>query len=197
MSPTMNTNSALKLLASSILLIIVIAATCCPMQAAAQAPGAQAASGAHDFDFVIGKWDLKNWRLKRRHVGSNEWEEFPAHSETQALLGGKANLDEIHFPTKGWSGVTLRLYRPDTQDWAIYWANSRDGQMGAPVVGKFVDGVGEFFGEDTDDGKPILVRYRWTRIDRDHAHWEQAFSLDAGKTWETNWKNDLTRTVAP
>jgi len=29
----------------------------------------------------------------------------------------------------------------------------------------------------------------------DHAHWEQAFSLD-GKTWEVNWMNDLTRANA-
>src|SRR6185437_12570994 len=28
---------------------------------------------------------------------------------------------------------------------------------------------------------------------RDHAHWEQAFSGDGGKTWETNWTTEFER----
>ncbi|HEX3480306.1 MAG TPA: hypothetical protein VHT91_35050 [Kofleriaceae bacterium] len=32
----------------------------------------------------------------------------------------------------------------------------------------------------------------WIKHGSDHAHWEQAFSLD-GETWEVNWMNDLTR----
>src|SRR5262245_39278607 len=31
----------------------------------------------HDFDFIAGAWTLQNRRLKRRLVGSNDWEEFP------------------------------------------------------------------------------------------------------------------------
>ncbi len=53
-----------------------------------------------------------------------------------------------------------------------------------------------FYGEDTDDGKPVLVRFRWTKVSHDHLRWEQSFSYDGGKTWEMNWTNELTRTKA-
>jgi hypothetical protein len=33
----------------------------------------------------------------------------------------------------------------------------------------------------------------WSRITREAARWEQAFSLDKGASWETNWIMDFTR----
>jgi len=41
-------------------------------------------------------------------------------------------------------------------------------------------------GDDSDEGRPIKVVFRWTRLGPDAARWQQAFSLD-GKEWETNW----------
>ncbi len=38
----------------------------------------------------------------------------------------------------------------------------------------------------------VKVRFLWIKQGPDHAHWEQAFSLD-GKTWEVNWVNELAR----
>jgi hypothetical protein len=43
------------------------------------------------------------------------------------------------------------------------------------------------------NGKPIVVRYIWSNITADHCRWEQAFSPDDGKTWETNWITENTR----
>jgi hypothetical protein len=71
--------------------------------------------------------------------------------------------------------------------------NSRTGQMFPPVVGGFTGDKGAFYGEDTDDGRPVLVRFSWTKLPPNGAHWEQAFSTDGGVTWETNWMSDLTR----
>jgi hypothetical protein len=34
------------------------------------------------------------------------------------------------------------------------------------------------------------VVYKWTQVGPDGARWEQAFSYDDGKTWETNWVNE-------
>ncbi len=42
-------------------------------------------------------------------------------------------------------------------------------------------------------GKPIRVRFIWSHITRTPASWEQPFSLDGGKTWETNWYTDFKR----
>jgi hypothetical protein len=33
----------------------------------------------------------------------------------------------------------------------------------------------------------IYVRFLWFHESEDTARWEQAFSDDGGKTWETNW----------
>jgi hypothetical protein len=147
----------------------------------------------HDFDFFAGAWTFENRRLKERGVGSADWDEFPARSCTTIYLRSVVNVDEIEFPTKGWSGVTFRHFDLEKRQWSIYWVNSRTGAMFSPVVGGFTGDQGEFYGEDTDNGHPILVRFKWTKIPPDRAHWEQAFSTDGGLTWETNWMNDLTR----
>ena len=46
---------------------------------------------------------------------------------------------------------------------------------------------GEFYGDDEDEGRPVTVRFTWQRLGDDEARWEQAFSLDGGMQWETNW----------
>ncbi len=146
----------------------------------------------HDFDFLAGAWTLRNRRLKKRFVGSNEWDEFPAVDCAQIYLGAVVDVDELHFPTKGWAGVTFRNFDIEKRQWSIYWVSSKNGKMFPPVVGGFSGDRGEFYGEDVDEGRPIKVRYLWIKQGPDHAHWEQAFSLD-GKTWEVNWVNELTR----
>lgn len=61
------------------------------------------------------------------------------------------------------------------------------------VFGAFADGVGTFEGDDTLHGRPIRVRQLWTGVDTATPRWEQAFSGDGGKTWETNWVMDFSR----
>ena len=150
-------------------------------------------TGVHDFDFLVGTWHVANRRLKVRHAGSSDWDEFPGHNTMRTILGGLGNVDEIAFPTKGWSGFTLRLFDPQSRQWSIYWVNSRDGIMQPPVVGTFDDRIGKFYCDDVDEGRPIRVRYIWSQITSHSAHWEQAFSLDGGATWETNWVMELRR----
>lgn len=72
-------------------------------------------------------------------------------------------------------------------------ASERTGVLFPPVTGAFKDGTGEFFGEDTHDDVPVLVRFRWTDITSGSARWEQAFSADGGETWLDNWYMDATR----
>ncbi len=147
----------------------------------------------HDFDFLVGAWTVTNRRLKARGVGSNDWDEFPATNCATSYLGGVVSVDELRFPTKGWAGVTVRTFQTEKRQWSIYWINSRTGTLFPPVVGGFTGNVGEFYGRDEDDGRPVKVRFRWTKVGPDRAHWEQAFSPD-GRTWEVNWTNEFTRT---
>jgi hypothetical protein len=94
--------------------------------------------------------------------------------------------------------MSFRFFDLETRLWSIYWADSRrTGLLDPPVVGSFSAGVGVFEAEDVFKEKPILVRYTWSRTDTGTPRWEQAFSPDEGKTWETNWIMDATRVGEP
>jgi hypothetical protein len=151
------------------------------------------AGGAHDFDFLIGSWEVANRRLTTLLSGSGDWDEFPATAVCRSLFGGAANLDEIVFPTRGFSGATLRLFDPAREEWSLYWASSRTGTLFPPVVGGFRDGRGDFFGDDAHEGVPIRAHFVWSEITDESARWEQEFSADGGRTWESNWVMELRR----
>jgi hypothetical protein len=150
--------------------------------------------GAHDFDFLHGRWEVRNRRLRARLAGADEWEEFTATNECRALPGGLANQDV--YRTEFWPGfvgLAQRFYDPERGLWSIYWADNRRGVLDPPVVGAFAGDTGTFEGEDRFEGRPIRVRFRWSRIASGRPRWEQAFSADGGRTWETNWVMEMTR----
>jgi len=152
--------------------------------------------GQHDFDFEIGSWKIHLKRRLKPLTGSNTWVEFDGTSVTRKVWDGRANLEEFETdgPTGHIEGLTLRLYNPQTQQWSLYWANSKDGTMGGPPnIGEFKNGRGEFYCQDTFNGQAILIRYVWSDITPNSAHFEQSFSDDGGKTWEVNWITDQTR----
>ncbi|HSE13018.1 MAG TPA: hypothetical protein VLB69_10325 [Rudaea sp.] len=155
--------------------------------------------GAGDFDFYFGRWRIHNERLRQRLAGCDDWQHFEAEQECRPILGGVGNIDEFvsdDFGPTRFVGMSLRLFDRDTQRWSIYWASNRKSGLEPPVVGRFVDGVGHFEGDDLHDGIPVRVRFVWSDIGPDRAHWQQAFSADGGKTWETNWRMRMTRLAA-
>lgn len=154
----------------------------------------------HDFDFLVGEWTIANRRLDNP-LGDNptEWQEFEATVENRPILGGLGNIDIYtapEFPGRGrFEGFGLRLFDEDANVWRIWWASVvGEGQLDTPVVGGFTEGVGRFECDDTLGGREVRVRYEWSDITPSSAHWEQSFSLDGGKTFVTNWINQLTRT---
>ncbi|MEP7009596.1 MAG: hypothetical protein ABJC13_04670 [Acidobacteriota bacterium] len=161
------------------------------------APVADPKDGRHDFDFLFGKWKVHNRRLAARLAGSTEWLEFDATNDCHPNLGGIANEDE--FVTDYWEGfrgMSFRFFDPGQKTWSIYWADNRTGALQPPVVGSFQGDRGIFLGPDEFAGQPILVRFIWSRITTPDPRWEQAFSEDDGKTWETNWIMDFTRDLS-
>src|ERR1700722_13415406 len=173
-----------------------------PGPAAADTPagGAQGQAlaerdGSHDFDFIFGHWKI---HLKRRTPSadvSGTWTEFDGHGVYRKVWDGRANLNEFEADSPGGhiEGLTLRTYNPKTHQWSLYWASSRDGILAEPQVGGFHDGVGEFYAQDTLEGRGIFVRYLWSKITATSVHFEQAFSADGGKTWDVNWISDMSR----
>jgi hypothetical protein len=111
-------------------------------------------------------------------------------------LRGLATVDELYMPSSGKAGLTLRTFDVGKRQWSIYWVNSATGRLDpVPVVGGFDGSRGEFYAVDEDNHRPIKVRYLLTRIDHEHARWEQAYSYD-DRTWETNWIADFERADA-
>ncbi|HMD07623.1 MAG TPA: hypothetical protein VKH63_08815 [Candidatus Acidoferrum sp.] len=163
----------------------------------ASKPAAQAApatrDGSHDFDPLLGSW---KYHLKRRVnplTGSNTWVEFDGTGVCRKIYDG-AEIDQILVdgPAGHIEGLTLRTYNPQSHQWRLYWANQKIGILDPPQVGEFKNGRGEFFAQDTINGKTILIRFQWTNMNTT-PHFEQSFSEDGGKTWEVNWITDQTR----
>ena len=150
-------------------------------------------SGAHDFDFEFGEWTVHH-RVKS---ANGEWYEMAGTSNTRPILGGLGNVEDnlFHRPTGDSRGVAMRTYDPATAQWAIWWVDSRTphGVLDPPVKGRFENGVGNFYSDGEINGKPARTRFRWSEITATTARWEQAFSYDAGKTWNTNWVMEFRR----
>jgi hypothetical protein len=156
------------------------------------------ADGQHDFDFEIGTWKIHLSRLQDRLVGSKTWVKFDGTSVTRKVWDGRANLEEFETDssTGHIEGLTLRVYNPQTHQWSIYWANSKDPALGQPIqpmVGEFKNGRGEFYDQELWKGRTVYVRFVWSEITPNSAHFEQSYSDDGSKTWEINWITDQTR----
>ena len=151
--------------------------------------------GRNDFDFLIGTWKVHHHMLKDRLKGSEEWIEFEGDTVGRKILNGLGNLDDniIHMQTGPVQAMTLRLFNPASKEWSIYWSTDRTGTLDVPMIGGFKDGVGEFYSQEIFEGRHVYNRFIWSKITANSAQWEQAFSEDGGKTWETNWVMEFQR----
>jgi hypothetical protein len=151
--------------------------------------------GQHDFDFEIGTWKSHLRRLVHPLTGSTTWVEYDGTSVVRKVWNGRANLVELEVdgPAGHIEGLSLRLYDPQSHQWSLNFANSKGGVLSTPTIGEFKNGRGEFYDQETLNGRAILVRFVISDITPDSCHFEQAFSDDGGKTWEVNWITTDTR----
>jgi hypothetical protein len=154
-----------------------------------------ARDGQHDFDFEIGTWHTHLKRLLHPLTGSTTWTEYDGTSVVRKVLDGRANLVELRVdgPAGHFEGMSLRLYNPQAHQWSLNFASAGGGTLSTPTIGEFRDGRGEFYDQETLDGRAILVRFVISDITKESCHFEQAFSNDGGKTWEVNWIATDTR----
>ncbi|MBB5205147.1 hypothetical protein HNQ51_002466 [Inhella inkyongensis] len=143
-----------------------------------------------EFDFLAGEWRMHNRRLK----APGEWDEFPGEATVHRLLDGKASLEELRIPARGFAGLGLRILNLETHTWMDFWVSARNGVLSGPgMPGHFKDGVGLFEADDEDKGQPIKIRSIWDQITPKSCRWHQTVSRDGGKSWEPNWFMDWKR----
>ena len=180
-----------------LLATLAAASAAAPAGAQAAAPAVSALrDGQHDFDFEFGSWEVRLRRLLRPLTGSTEWAECTGLSTVQPLWDGRANIGELELacPSGALTGMSLRLYEPESRQWHIRWANASDGELGPPMTGGFDgEGRGEFYNQEEYRGRAIYVRFIFSGIAADSFRIEQAFSADGGTTWETNWITDFRK----
>jgi len=144
-------------IAASVLFSLLSAGT----SFAAAATSGPTPDGSHAFDWEIGTWKTHLRRRLHPLTGTNEWVEYDGTTLVRSVWNGRANLVELDVTgTAGHiEGLSLRLYNPEAQQWSLNYSNSAIGTMTQPVIGKFSNGRGEFYNQDTLNGRAILVRF--------------------------------------
>lgn len=157
-----------------------------------------ARDGRHDFDWDIGLWKVHQRRLLHPLTGSTTWVDYDGTDNVQKIWeGANSGIVESDGSAGHLEIYTLRLYDPDARRWSIYFANRAGGGIGTPVAGTFNNGQGEFIDHETYKDKTIMVRFRVFDIQPNSCRFDQSFSADEGKTWETNFLVKETRVPAP
>jgi hypothetical protein len=177
------------------LLLSVLAVAWQPIHGVAQ----QQRDGRHDFDWEIGTWKTHLKRRVQPLTGSNEWVDYEGTTVVRKVWDGRANLVELEVegPAGRIEGLSLRLYNPESRQWSLNFANSSGGTLFVPTIGEFKQGRGEFYNQETLNGRAILVRFVISDVTPNSARFEQSFSDDGGKTWEANWIAEDVRIEAP
>ncbi|HUP97508.1 MAG TPA: hypothetical protein VM073_06195 [Usitatibacter sp.] len=180
-------------------LILALQAHDTSAQAQTQASSAaRHADGQRDFDFEFGTWKTRLRRLLRPLTGSTTWVEYEGTTVVTKVWGGRANLVElaVEGPAGRLEALSLRLYDPESRQWSLNFSALGSGSMSTPSVGRFSNGRGEFFSDETLNGRAIKVRFVISDITPTSCRFEQAFSDDGGKTWEVNWIAVDTRALS-
>jgi len=177
-------------------LVLAIGLLCAPMAASAEA---DQHVGGDDFNWEIGLWNT-HVQVRAPLDANAAWTTFDGVSDIRALSGGRANAVELSLVNAAGArieGVSLRLFNPQTGQWSLNYASMRDGTLSAPVYGQFSDGRGVFFGQDTVEGRIVLVRFVISDVGANGARFVQSYSADSGQTWIDNWVATDTRHAGP
>jgi hypothetical protein len=151
--------------------------------------------GQHDFDFNVGVWHTHIKRILDPLSGSAASMELNGTVTVRKVWGGRAELEEIEAdgPKGHWEGLTLFLYNPTAHQWSQTFADSKEGMVGAPLIGEFKNGRGELFSADTFHGRSVLVRGTWSDIKPNSHRYTESYSADGGATWLPAFIAELTR----
>jgi hypothetical protein len=149
--------------------------------------------GQHDFDALAGTWKAHTKYRARPFAGPDTWIESDGAEIFQKIWDGAMLELSEGSSANGPVGLMLYTYNPQSHQWSIYFASRKDGKVGLPNVGEFRNGRGEFFVQDTLNGKSLLNRYVWSQITSSAPHFEESWSSDGGRMWQPVRIVDLAR----
>lgn len=160
------------------------------------ASGVPMHDGQHDFDFNIGVWHTHIKRFLDPFASNSEAVELDGTVTVRKVWDGKAELEEIEAdgPKGHWEGLTLFLYNPIARQWSQSFVNSKVGTIsGSSNVGEFKAGRGVLTGQDTVNGRTLLIRAIWSDVTPRSHQYEELYSNDGGTTWVRSFIAHLTR----
>lgn len=141
---------------------------------AAQRPAACNLPEHSQFDFWVGRWDV-------RRTGQTT---LTARSHIEKVYGGCA-IRENWMPVQGGGGGSLNSFLPDQGIWRQTWVDSMNSY--AVFEGGFADGAmvlrGKWKGA-LGPGTEPLVRIRWTKDTDGSVRQRGESSIDEGATWK-------------
>ncbi len=148
-----------------------------------------------NFDKLHGVWRVESHSLKDRMSGETVWQENHMQTEYRVLLDGLVVVNDTYgtFNNRPMHGLMFRAYDPDKDEWVFQWMSKGYPHLTEQVRGRFENGVGVFYGTETNKGRRFRMRFRWKMISEDHAFWEQAYQHPETGNWEVNWTLDLRR----
>jgi tetratricopeptide (TPR) repeat protein len=131
------------------------------------------AAESRQLDFWIGKWDVLTPQDQK--AGINIIEPF----------ADGCGLLENWTATGAGSGKSINYYDTSTQKWYQFWIGSGGGAL--RYSGSFKDGAMRFEGETVSNGKKVLHRLTFSKIDENTVRQFAELSNDEGKTWTVSY----------
>ena len=128
-------------------------------------------------------------------IRTRHWTRF----ENRLERNTRTALDLLKISTSDYSDMAAMLDRQlksGNETLQRMGMSAKDPALGQPIqpmVGEFKNGRGEFYDQELWKGRAVYVRFVWSEITPNSAHFEQSYSDDGGKTWEVNWICELTR----
>jgi hypothetical protein len=191
----------LRLLALSLLAMACVPPRAHEVAAPPPAPPPPACDSpaAREFDFWIGEWTIR----QRILAADGGWHELDARTTVEPTLDGCALVEhwrgDVQFFWQGMErpepmrGLSVRAFDPATGKWAIHWMDTRTPSFGAPYVGGFDGGRGEFFRDWTTPAGERRGRITFSGIEENAVDWELAISSDGGESWSALWTMAMRR----
>ena len=128
---------------------------------------------ARQFDFWLGEWDVFNPAGQKVGVNSIQ------------MFANGCGVMENWTDAVGGSGKSINYYDASTQKWYQHWIGSGGGA--ARYAGGFTENAMRFEGESSANGKKILNKLTFFRLDENTVRQFAESSADEGKTWTVNY----------